>query len=158
LGFTVHCSAGKRALEDSVLASKNNFPRELGEPPMVIGVTLLTSLDQEDLTTLEIAGTSKQVVLRWAKLAQQAGVQAIVCSPQETTNVLELNPSFKVINPGIRFAGSDLGTQKRVTTPGDAIRNRATYIVMGSDLRKGDPVANARRAAAEIDEALESNK
>lgn len=150
LGFTVHCSAGRKALEQAVQAVKDNFPPEFGTPPMVIGVTLLTSLDQGDLDDLGIQGTPKGVVLRWAEIAADAGVPAIVCSPQETRDVALVDPNFTIINPGIRFADSDLGTQKRVTTPGDAIRNGADYIVMGSDLRKGDPMANARRVAAEI--------
>lgn len=151
LGFTVHCSAGQAALEAAVKAVKENF---VGDPPMVIGITLLTSLNDADLGDLGVAGTPKEVVLRWATLAAEAGVPAIVCSPLETKDVLTINPKFVVINPGIRFAGSDLGTQKRVTTPKDAIISGASYVVMGSDLRKGDPVANARRAAAEIAEGL----
>ncbi|MDD4271542.1 MAG: orotidine-5'-phosphate decarboxylase [Patescibacteria group bacterium] len=149
LGFTVHCSAGKRALEDAVKAVKENFGAG-SDAPMVIAVTLLTSLDRSDLEAMGIQGAPEEVVIRWAQLAADAGVQAIVCSPKETAKVLAINPAFMVISPGIRFAGSDLGTQKRVTTPGEAVANGASYIVMGSDLRKGNPLMNARRAAGEI--------
>jgi len=149
LGFTVHCSAGRKALQEAVKATEDNFGKG-PDAPMVIAVTLLTSLDQADLDGLGIQGTPKEVVLRWAKMASESGVRAIVCSPQETTEVLAINSAFIVINPGIRFSGSDLGTQKRVTTPGQAVASGASYIVMGSDLRKGDPLANARRAAGEI--------
>lgn len=149
LGFTVHCLSGQTALRDAVRAVEENFGKGQ-DAPMVIGITLLTSLDQGDLGILGIEGTPKEVVLRWAKIAADAGVPAIVCSPQETADVLALNPEFVVINPGIRFAGSDVGKQKRVGTPGGAIQNGASYIVMGSDLRKGDPEANARRAEGEI--------
>jgi orotidine 5'-phosphate decarboxylase subfamily 1 len=148
LGFTVHCMAGKKALERAVQAVKENFGEGPGAP-MVIGITLLTSLDQSDLDKLKLQGTPKEVVLRFAEIAAEAGVPAIVCSPQETSDVLMID-DFTVINPGIRFQGSDLKSQKRVTTPEEAIRSGATYIVMGSDLRKGDPAVNARRAAAEI--------
>ena len=158
LGFTVHCSAGKTALQKAVQAVRDNFPPEHGTVPMVIGITLLTSLDQSDLDELGILGSPSDVVLRWARIAADARVPAIVCSPKETKDVLALNPNFTIINPGIRFAGSELKTQKRVTTPGEAIGNGASYIVMGSDLRKGDPVANARRAAAEIEAALKITK
>lgn len=151
LGFTMHCSAGKRAMQEAVKAVNENFPKEDGTPPLVIGVTLLTSLDKDDLKNLGIKGGPKKVVERWAKLAYEAGVPAIVCSPQETPIVRKINPNFVIINPGVRFLGSDLKSQKRVTTPEQAILNGADYIVMGSDLRKGDPTANARRAAAEID-------
>ena len=153
LGFTVHCLSGKKALQDAVQAVKENFG-EGPDAPMVIGITILTSLGQEDLVELGIQGTPKEAVLRLARIAAEAKVPAIVCSPQETKDVLAINPNFTVINPGIRFAGSDLGTQKRVTTPREAIANGASYIVIGSDLRKGDPVANARRAADEIWQGL----
>jgi len=149
LGFTVHCSASKEALKLAVKAVRDNFS-EGSDVPMVIAVTVLTSLEQAELDELGIQGTPKEVVLRWAKMASDAGVRAIVCSPKETTELLAINSDFIVINPGIRFAGSDLGTQKRVTTPGQAMANGASYIVIGSDLRKGDPLANARRAAGEI--------
>ncbi len=149
LGFTVHCLAGETALQEAVKAVKDNFG-EGPYAPKVIAVSLLTSLNQADLDKLGIQGTPKEVVLRWVKMASDAGVRTIVCSPQETADVLAINPDFTVINPGIRFAGSDLGTQKRVTTPGQARANGASYIVMGTDLRKGDPLANARKAAEEI--------
>ncbi|MDP2709223.1 MAG: orotidine-5'-phosphate decarboxylase [bacterium] len=149
LGFTVHCMAGETALQEAVKAVKDNFGQG-PDAPKVIAVTLLTSLDKTDLEKLGIQGTTNEVVLRWAKMASDAGVRTIVCSPQETADVLAINPDFTVINPGIRFAGSDLDTQKRVTTPGQARANGASYIVMGSDLRKGDPLVNARKAAEEI--------
>ena len=153
LGFTVHCMSGRKGLEDAVKAVKDNFG-DGPDAPMVIAVTLLTSLDQSDLNDLGIQGTPKEVVLRWAKMAAEAKVPAVVSSPQETSDILKINPDFIVINPGIRFAGSDLGTQKRVTTPGEAVANGASYIVMGSDLRNGDPLVNARRAVEEIEEVL----
>lgn len=164
LGFTVHCLTGKRALQDAVQAVKDNFGEGL-DAPMVIGVTLLTSLDSDDLKDLGIMGTSEEVVLRLAKLAikEDVGVQAIVCSPKETRALLDLKSDLTVINPGIRFgelkrglevAESSMGTQKRVTTPRRAAGQGATYIVMGSDLRKGNPMANARRAAKEIEQGL----
>lgn len=153
-GFTVHCAAGKNALEKAARAVAENFPSESGTAPYVIGVTLLTSLDQSDLDELGIQGAPNEVVLRWARIASNAKVPAIVCSPKETKDVLTVNPAFTVINPGIRFAESDLGTQKRVTTPEEAFLNGAAYIVMGSDLRKGDPAANARRAVVEIEAGL----
>lgn len=150
LGFTIHCLAGRRAMEAAVKAVKENFPAELGPVPLVIGVTVLTSLAESDLEELGILESPKELVLRLAKLAAKAGVPAIVSSAQETSVILRENPNFIVINPGIRFRGSDLKSQKRVTTPEEAVRNGASYIVMGSDIRKGDPAANARRAVAEI--------
>ncbi|MDP2736438.1 MAG: orotidine-5'-phosphate decarboxylase [bacterium] len=153
LGFTVHCSSGKKALQAAVKAVENEFGKS-ADAPLVIAVTLLTSLEQNDLNELGIAGTPKEVVLRWAKLAYEAGVRAIVCSPEETADVLAINSTFIVINPGIRFPGTDQQDQKRLSTPAMAIANGASYIVMGSDLRNGNPLANAQRAAADIAQAL----
>lgn len=153
LGFTVHCFSGRRALRDAVQAVKDNFG-EGSDAPMVIGVTLLTSLNEDDLRDLGIIGAPEEVVLRLAKLAIDEGIRAIVCSPKETKANLDLKPDLTVINPGIRFRKSDVGDQKRVTTPRRAAEQGATYVVMGTDLRKGDPVANARRAAKEIEQGL----
>ena len=150
LGFTVHCSSGRRPLRDAVQAVKDNFGGN-ASMPLVIGVTLLTSMGQEDLDDLGIQGTPEQVVLRWAALANDEDVPAIVCSLKETSGVLELNPELIMINPGIRFADSDMGVQKRVTTPGQAIENGAKYIVMGSDLRNGNSAENVLRVIAEIE-------
>lgn len=159
LGFTVHCFSGKKALADAVKAVEDNYGCYVNSPgvPGVIGVSLLTSLGQSDLDMLGIEGTPEEVVVRLAGIAKEAGVPLIVCSPNETAAVLKVNSGFEVINPGIRFADSDAGDQKRINTPGGARRNGAAYVVMGTDLRKGDPLANARRAAAEITEADELN-
>lgn len=155
LGFTIHCDAGINALRATVKAIKENFGTG-PDAPMAIGVTMLTSLDDTDLEMLGVNGSPNEAVLRLAKIADQASIPAIVCSPKETAGVLKINPNFILINPGIRFEGSDLRDQKRVTTPGQAIANGATYIVMGSDLRNGNPVENARRAAREIELVLKA--
>lgn len=148
-GFTIHALAGSKAMSEAIKAVRDNFTDEFNVPH-VIAVTLLTSLDQSDLDQLGIAGTPREVVLRLSDLAFKAGIRCIVCSPQETEDVIKLHPEFVVLNPGIRFSDSDIGTQKRVTTPGQAIFSGASFVIMGSDLKKGDPVANIKRAAAEI--------
>ncbi|OGF63803.1 orotidine 5'-phosphate decarboxylase [Candidatus Giovannonibacteria bacterium RIFCSPHIGHO2_02_42_15] len=156
LGFTVHASASRKVLQLALKVTDDNFKGQT--KPLLMAVTLLTSLDQSDLDLLGIQGTPREVVVRWANIAKEEGVPAIVCSPLETSAVLEINPYFIVVNPGIRFEGSDLKNQKRVTTPRDAVAAGARYIVMGSDLRNGDMVANARRAAYEIGIGLERLK
>lgn len=154
LGFTVHCMAGPKALEAALEGVKIGYSGAADKKPMVIAVTLLTSLDKSDLEKLRIQGTPEEVVLAYAKMASDVGVEAIVCSPRETEKVLAINKNFKVINPGIRFSDSSVGEQKRVGTPGGAIYDGAHAVVMGTDLRVGDPKANAERAAKEIAEAL----
>jgi len=153
LGFTVHCLSARKALKQAVQAVKENFG-EGPDSPEVIGVTLLTSLDKSDLKDLGIKGESSDVVERWTKMAIEEGVRTFVCSGQETKMLLDIKSDLITINPGIRFLDSNVGDQKRVVTPRRAIGQGATFIVMGSDLRKGDPVANARRAAKEIGQGL----
>jgi orotidine-5'-phosphate decarboxylase len=153
-GFTVHCLGGREMLEQAVKAV-DSIKDEYAVNPLVLGVTILTSLDKEALRhELGIRRTPKNQVKLLASLAREAGVPGIVCSPLETKEVLKVYPDCIVVNPGIRFAGFDTGDQKRVSTPYDAIRNGASYIVMGSELRKEDPVGVANRAAEEIEMAL----
>lgn len=151
LGFTVHCNAGREALREAVQAVKENFTGP-GDLPMVIGITVLTSLSQKDLDELGIKGTPAEVVERWASIANEEGVPAIVCSSKETAIVKKVNPNLIVINPGISFGGIQRTSQDpgRTDTPEGARRNGADFIVMGSHLRDGDPAANADRATAEL--------
>lgn len=152
LGFTVHCSSGKEVMKKAVEAVEERFGKKF-DAPMIIAVNLRMSLDQVVLyESLGILKTPDGTILSLAKMAKETGARAIVCSPQETVEVLAVNPSLVVINYGVKFAS--LVTQKLVTTPGQAIANGASYIVMGSCLCKGDPLANARRAAEEIFWAL----
>lgn len=156
LGFTIHASASQKALQLAVKAIDDNFKGQT--KPLLMAVTLLTSLDQNDLDLLGIYGPPRDMVVRLARIADKEKVPAIVCSPLETKAVLEVNPDFVVVNAGIRFPGSDLKNQKRVTSPEDAMEAGARYIVMGSDLRNGDMVANARRAAYEIGVGIERSR
>jgi orotidine-5'-phosphate decarboxylase len=147
LGFTVCSFWGKDALTKTAKAVRENFKKEPTRP-MVIAVTLMKSPRDP-----EIQGAPKEAVWRWAQIAADTGIPAIVCSAERTKEVLKINPDFTVINESIHFADSGLGTQKRVTmstTPYGAIKNGADYIIMGSDLCNGNPVFNAQRAIGEI--------
>ncbi len=148
-GFTIHCSKGLEMIQKTVEAV-NQFSLS-DYQPLVLGVTVLTSIDDRILEEEVMTDySSRQLVVHYAGLAEEAGAKGIVCSPLETAQVLAIYPGCTVVNPGIRFAGSEVQDQKRVNTPGAAIAAGAKYVVMGTDLRKGDPIANARRAAEEI--------
>lgn len=155
-GFTIHCNAGRKAIQDAVQAVKDNFKGP--NPPMVIVVTLLTSLNESDFDDLDIkAQTSREIVLKRARMAAECGAQAIVCSAQETEEVKKVAPGLIVINPGIKFADSKdkgAGGQKRIGTPGGAVANGADYLVIGTALKDGDAKTNAERAIKEIEEGL----
>lgn len=151
--FNVHCSGGfamMKAAKDATIevAEKNGVT-----PPLVIGVTILTSIDQDTLNNeLRTPGTVACQVVHLAKLAKEAGMDGVVASPHEIEVIREACGSdFVIITPGVRPAGGDLGDQKRVMTPAEAVQKGADYLVIGRPITKAnDPKAAARAIAAEI--------
>ena len=126
--ITIHISSGLKALQ---LAKKVSGKTRL------IGVTILTSLDNKSLKEIGFDKNVKKLVLHQAKLASKAKLDAIVCSPQEVKTIKKI---FKkeIITPGIRLPGDSKEDQKRVMTPKQAFENGATSIVMGRSLIKGN--------------------
>lgn len=146
---TVHASGGDAMLRAAVEAA--------GDALQIVAVTVLTSLDDDDLEALGVGASSGAQVERLAKLAFAAGVRDFVCSPAEARAVrAALGDSARIMTPGVRPAGADRQDQKRVTTPRDAIAAGADLLVVGRPIREAaDPVVAARAIAAEISEALE---
>lgn len=138
----VNChAAGTAAM---MRAALEGLTRPDGSRPLLIAVTQLTSTDQERMTQeLLIDRTLDEVVLHYAKNAASAGLDGIVCSPLEAGKVHETcGASFLTITPGVRFASSDLGDQRRVTTPAEARAVGSDYIVVGRPITEAaDPVA-----------------
>ena len=126
--ITIHISSGLKALQ---LAKKVSGKTKL------IGVTILTSLDNKSLKEIGFDKNVKKLVLHQAKLASKAKLDAIVCSPKEVKTIKKI---FKkeIITPGIRLPGDSKEDQKRVMTPKQAFENGATSIVMGRSLIKGN--------------------
>ena len=138
-------AAGERAREAAAAA---------GLPvPRVIAVTVLTSLDAAALSAVGLAGTPREAALRLALLARQAGLDGVVCSPEEISTIRSAcGPEFLLVVPGIRPAGTAAGDQKRIATPGAAARAGADLLVIGRPITGApDPAAAARAIAAEID-------
>jgi len=133
-----------------------------GDAPLgLLGVTVLTSMDDTDLEQAGYAGKVDELVLRRARDARQAGMDGIVCSPVEVAGVrAAVGPDIALVTPGIRPAGAAIGDQKRVTTPADAIRAGADYLVVARPIiRAEDPRAAAEAIQAEIAAAVaESGK
>lgn len=119
----------------------------------ILGVTVLTSLSQDDLAEEGYAATVAELVAKRAAGAKAAGLTGLVCSPQEVASVRALvGPEMKLVTPGVRSAGADTGDQKRVATPGEAVRRGADYLVIGRQItRAGDPAGEARRIMDEIE-------
>jgi orotidine-5'-phosphate decarboxylase len=122
----------------------------------LLGVTVLTSMDDGDLAAAGYAGAVDALVLRRAKDARAAGMDGIVCSPVEVGRVrAAVGPGIALVTPGIRPAGADAGDQKRVTTPADAIRAGADYLVVARPIiHAADPRKAAEAIQAEIAAAL----
>ncbi|MGI2127446.1 orotidine-5'-phosphate decarboxylase [Shewanella oncorhynchi] len=135
----VHASGGLAMME----AAKKALLPYGDKAPMLIAVTVLTSMSDDDLKLLGINVPAFEHVRRLAKLTQQAGLDGVVCSAQEATALKSLlGHDFKLVTPGIRPVGSDAGDQHRVMTPLQAIAAGSDYLVIGRPITKAaDPLA-----------------
>jgi orotidine-5'-phosphate decarboxylase len=147
--LTVHAGGG-RAM---IAAAKKGLRAEGSQQaPLLLAVTVLTSLGQNDLSDQGVPETVEEHVIRLARLAIEAGADGLVCSPLEVKSLrAALGPDPILVVPGIRPTGAALHDQTRAATPGDAVRAGADYLVIGRPLREGgDPASAARRIAEEI--------
>ena len=146
--FNLHASGGEEMMKRAVEAVDETSAREGIDKPAVIAVTLLTSMDQDTLRPLGISSSPDDIVRKLASLSHRCGLDGVVCSPLEITLVRTAvpDPSFLIVTPGVRPAGSDAGDQRRAMTPIDAIRAGADYLVVGRPiLNASDPAEAARR-------------
>ena len=135
----VHASGGVPMMK----AAKKAIASSSHPQTKLIAVTVLTSMDQAQLSDVIDNVTPQQQVLRLCKLTQQAGLDGIVCSAQEAQVLRQTyTDAFLLVTPGIRPKGADAGDQKRVMTPDEAIGSGVSYLVMGRPITKADdPVA-----------------
>ncbi len=124
--------------------------------PRLIAVTILTSLDAAAVHAVGLTGSPREAALRLAVLAQGAGLDGVVCSPDEIAVIRgACGKDFFLVVPGVRPAGATQGDQKRVATPGDAIRAGADLLVVGRPITGApDPAAAARAIIAEMTAAI----
>ncbi|MCB2085080.1 MAG: orotidine-5'-phosphate decarboxylase, partial [Sphingomonadaceae bacterium] len=120
---TVHASGGRAMMEDAKAAA--------AEGTKVVGVTMLTSLDERDLARTGVSGSAHDQVMRLAELAESAGLDGIVCSGQEVAAVHKQWKKGFFVVPGLRPAGAAVGDQKRVVTPRQARDDGASVLVIG---------------------------
>jgi len=152
----VHASGGPEMMRVAGERARAAAAAEGLPVPRVIAVTVLTSLDGATVDAIGLRGTPREAVLRLAVLAREAGLDGVVCSPEEIEAIRgACGLDFFLVVPGVRPAGTDPGDQKRIATPGAAARSGADLLVIGRPILKApDPVAAARAIAAEIDAAL----
>ncbi|MBQ4440139.1 MAG: orotidine-5'-phosphate decarboxylase [Kiritimatiellae bacterium] len=147
--MTIHSVGGK-----AMIAAAKAAALEFGEAaPKILAVTVLTSLDQADLEDVGITGrTPAGQVEAMARFAAANGADGLVCSPREVGNLSAILPKGMLfITPGVRPAGADVGDQKRIATPVDAVRDGSTHLVVGRPIMAAaDPAAAARAILAEI--------
>lgn len=138
---------------DMMKAALEGLTRANGTRPLLIAVTQLTSTSQERMQReLLIERPIDQVVMHYASLAKQAGLDGVVCSPLEAGKVHETcGSAFLTVTPGVRFADGDIGDQVRVTTPAKAKEIGSDYIVVGRPITaSADPVAAYERCVREF--------
>lgn len=129
LGGLAMLKAAKEGVEEAQIERK----------PLLIGVTLLTSLSANDIQSLGIQGTPTEAVLRLATLCKEAGLEGVVCSAQEAPLIkATLGKSFLCVTPGIRLSNENKHDQKRVVTPTQAILGGSDYLVMGRSITQDD--------------------
>lgn len=148
----VHASGGRRMMEAASAALRNCGDRR----PLLIGVTVLTSMGKEDLTEIGVKFDPAEQVERLARLAEAAGLDGVVCSPREASRLHALlGDDFVLVTPGVRPVDAAMDDQTRVMTPADAIRDGSGYLVVGRPITQAkDPVAALEAINMEIRSVL----
>lgn len=123
--------------------------------PIIVGVTVLTSLSDQDLNDIGCSLGTEELATKRAKLAKEAGIDGVVCSAQEVDKIVEsCGEDFVTVCPGIRPKSAEVGDQKRVVTPEDAIKKGAHYLVVGRPITKSEnPKESAINIVREIENA-----
>ncbi len=137
--INVHTSGGGRMMR----AAREALDGAEGRRPLLIGVTVLTSMNRDDLAEVGLDTDPEEQVLRLARLAQASGLDGVVCSPREASRLrAELGSDFLLVTPGVRPRGASKDDQSRVATPVDAVRDGADYLVIGRPITQApDPAA-----------------
>jgi len=143
-----------------MLAAARGSLEGIANPPQLLAVTMLTSMDAGQMNAIGLESSPSQQVELLARMGLEAGMRGFVCSPQEVAAARSLAGSEAVlVVPGIRPAGSDLGDQKRIATPAETLRLGASYLVVGRPITQAaDPAAAAEAIVKEMATAMENVK
>lgn len=147
--LNVHASGGRAMMEAARIAVEKST-----NPPLLIAVTVLTSMDQSSLHEVGVVGDLQGQVLRLASLTRDCGLDGVVCSAQEASLLREkLGQDFCLVTPGIRPASAGKDDQSRIVTPAEALRQGASYLVIGRPItRAADPLMALKMIYHEISE------
>ena len=130
--MTVHLSGGFNMLKKSMDSIKSSYANGSLQRPLILGVSVLTSIDNTDFDCLGLSGKVEDQVLRLAQLAISAGLDGLVCSAKELKILRrELGSNFILVTPGIRLKDGEINDQKRIVTPYQALTDGANYLVIG---------------------------
>lgn len=151
----VHAAGGEAMMRAAAEAASEAAAKHNVQRPKVIGVTVLTSMSDEDLNRVGQSAPALDQVRRLATLARECGLDGVVCSPHEIASLrMDLGSDFQLVVPGVRPSWAAAGDQKRVMTPGEAASLGADFLVIGRPITgDSDPGLAARRVADEIDAA-----
>ena len=136
--INVHALGGEKMLTEAAEAV-HSVAESVAKPPLLIAVTILTSMDKQQLSGIGLQAEPKEQVVKLAKLAKDSGLDGVVCSAQEADLLKKsVGDDFLLVTPGIRPKESEKGDQSRIMTPADAIKNGATYLVVGRPITQAD--------------------
>lgn len=151
--MTIHVS-DLEGMRQCALVAKEESEKLNIEKPIIVGVTVLTSLSNEDLQDIGCNMTTEELAIKRAKLAKESGIDGVVCSAKEVDKIVEAcGKDFITVCPGIRPATSSAGDQKRVVTPAQAIKNGAQYLVVGRPITQSE---NPKQTAIDIAKEIEN--
>ena len=153
--MTIHASGGEEMMRKAAEAASTESEKMKAARPLLLGVTVLTSLKSDDLQAIGMAPDPSAQVLRLAGLAKKSGLDGIVCSAQEIEVARKaLGPGFVIVTPGIRPAWAAAQDQKRIMTPSQAIQKGSDYLVVGRPVTQA---ASPQEAFLKIIEEIEKN-
>lgn len=146
--LTIHTCGGSEMMKAAEESAQKTALQAGINAPLVLGVTVLTSMDQQTLSEVGVGDDIGKQVERLASLAAKSGLRGLVCSPLEITLLRQVLPAeIQLVTPGVRAAGQDLGDQKRVLSPKEAVAAGASWLVIGRPIYQAP---NPRAAAEEI--------
>jgi len=154
--ITIHALGGSKMISEAKQKINEVSSGDNMIPPLIFAVTILTSLDDEDLNNLGFKNGFLQSVLNLADISIKSGVDGIICSPNEVKSIREnLGCGFYIATPGIRLQDDDKGDQKRISNPYNAVRDGADFIIIGRSITtKANPEETIKKIFLEMERAL----